>query len=548
MERLLAAIVFADLVGYSSLMAKDEARAIAAIQELKMQALEPIVLKHGGKILKRMGDGWALSFSSASSAMKCAMEVQTGLQGHAELRLRIGASVGEVSFDETDFHGAAVNVAKRLEAEAPPGGVMVSQDLKRMLTGPLAEAFSDAGAFKLKNIALPVNGYQWRPTGSSGETGRVPSIAVELFDFAPDDSETRAAVTDLRDQIILRLSRRTGVEVLDQQAGDTREAVYLLRGRLRIANGRGRMQLSLLLQEDAKPVWSQVYQGDTEDIFAFSDILIQRADADLRVQINAFDGERVASIPIDRLSVSELRARAAMNFYKPTLEAQQEAISCLERGLSMKPDDPMSLAMYSEARTMLIAARFQSFEEELTESLLADCDKAVEGLPRSDYCFFARAAVKVYAARDADGALKDSERSLALTSTYVPALENKGSALMLSGRFEEADEFYALAVEGSVEDPLLPYRSYLRSVSAYCAGNLTLALQVVEQALASNPNQRGLELLRASCLKAMGDEAAYAAALKRADNLPRKVSIITPKPPLPSSWDDFAGSLNPVAS
>ena len=135
---------------------------------------------------------------------------------------------------------------------------------------------------------------------------------------------------------------------------------------------------------------------------------------------------------------------------------------------------------------------------------------------------------------------------MALTSTYVPALENKGSALMLSGRFEEADEFYALAVEGSVEDPLLPYRSYLRAVSAYCASNPALALQVVEQALVSSPNLRALELLRAACLKALGEEAACTAALKRADNLPRKVSIITPKPPLPSSWDDFAKSLNPV--
>jgi class 3 adenylate cyclase len=546
MERRLAAIMFADLVGYSRLMGEDELRTIAAIQELKTKSLEPLVLKHGGEILKRMGDGWALCFSSASAAMECAMEVQEELQGDPVLRLRIGASIGELTFDGNDFHGAGVNIAKRLESEAPPGGVMISQDLQRMLTGPLAEAFSDAGAFKLKNIALPVNGYQWRPSGAGLDAGRVPSIAVEPFSHAPDDSETRAAVTDLRDEIILRLSRRTGVEVLDQLAGDTGEAVYLLRGRLRTAGGQGRLQLSLLLRDEAKPRWSQVYEGDTSDIFAFTDMLIERADADLRLQINAFDGERVANLPVDRLSVSELRARAASNFYKGRVEANQEAVTLLQRALSMKPDDPMSLAMLSEAQTMMIACLFGAYDTEAQEFLLSCSDKAIEGLPRSDYCFFARAEVKAYALGDGEGALKDAERSLALTSTYVLGLEIKGCALMLMGRFEEALEPLALAIQGSISDPLLPYRAYFHAVAAYCAGKPQEALNSVEQALSAQPNQRALELLRAHCLEALGDEEGRQAALARADRLPRQASIFTPRPALPPEWRDFAESLNPT--
>jgi tetratricopeptide (TPR) repeat protein len=276
-------------------------------------------------------------------------------------------------------------------------------------------------------------------------------------------------------------------------------------------------------------------------------MLIERADADLRLQINAFDGERVASLPVDRLSVSELRARAASNFYKAKVEAHQEAVSLLERALSMKPDDPMSLAMLSEGRTMVTTYLFGSFDAEIQEFLISCCDKAIEGLPRSDYCFFARAEVKVYALGDGVGALKDAERSLALTSTYVPGLEIKGCALMLLSRFEEALEPLALAVQGSMSDPLLPYRAYIRAIAAYCAGKPQEALNSVEQALSAQPNQRGLELLRAHCLKALGDEKGQQAALARAARLARQASIFTPRPALPPEWRDFGESLNPAA-
>jgi tetratricopeptide (TPR) repeat protein len=250
---------------------------------------------------------------------------------------------------------------------------------------------------------------------------------------------------------------------------------------------------------------------------------------------------------VDRLSVSELRARAASNFYKGRLEANQEAIGLLERALSMKPDDPMCLAMLSEARTMTTASLFGTFDAGMQELLLSCCDKAIEGLPRSDYCFFARAEVKAYALGDGEGALKDAERSLALTATYVPGLEIKGCALMLMGRFEEALKPLALAVQGSLNDPLMPYRAYFQAVAAYCAGKPQEALNALELALSAQPNQRGLELLRAHCLKALGDEKGQQAALARAARLARQASIFTPRPALPPEWRDFGESLNPAA-
>ena len=275
MRSRLAVLIFADLVGYSRLMSDDEALAIGAIRELKEKHLEPRVIANGGEILKRMGDGWIIAFSSVTATMQAAMEVQRNLASHAVIKLRMGIHIGEIIEDDTDFYGAGVNLAQRLQTEAPPGGIMISQDLHRQLTGEVAKVFTDAGSFRLKNIALPVNGFQWRPQLERADAGSVPTIAIEPFACAPDNAETEAAVADLRDQLILRLSRRTGIRVLDEASSNANKSVYALRGRLRISDNRGRMNLSLVVRENGNMVWSQSYEGNTSDIFGFCDDLIE---------------------------------------------------------------------------------------------------------------------------------------------------------------------------------------------------------------------------------------------------------------------------------
>jgi len=193
---------------------------------------------------------------------------------------------------------------------------------------------------------------------------------VEPFPAAPDDSETRAAVADLRDQLITRLSRRTGIRVLDESGGaGPEDADYLLRGRLRLTGGRGRFHLALVLRREGRPLWSETYEGGTADIFQFCDDTIERADADLRLQINAFDAERIADLPDEALSVSELRARAAHVFYKATLESWAHGKRLLERALRLSPDDPMAMAMYAEAVLTLAAAKWEQLPKETLDRL-----------------------------------------------------------------------------------------------------------------------------------------------------------------------------------
>ena len=184
MQSRLAVIMVADVVGYSAMMAADEAAAIKAVKNVNDNYLAPIAAKYSGEIIKRMGDGWIVRFGSVPAAVRCAIAVQDGLATQPKLNLRIGADFSDITEDDEDFYGAGVNIAARLQNEARPGGVMISQDLKRQLTGELGASFTDAGAFQLKNIPDPINGFQWPPAKNvrPDRADELPSTAQAQLD------------------------------------------------------------------------------------------------------------------------------------------------------------------------------------------------------------------------------------------------------------------------------------------------------------------------------------------------------------------------------
>ena len=546
MPSRLAVLMVVDVVDYSRLMAEDESSTIRAIQALKDSYLEPKALEKGGEILKRMGDGWIIAFSSVPATVQCATEVQTKLVGHPMIKLRIGAHIGEIVQDDTDFYGAGVNLAARLQTEAPPGGLMVSEDFHRQLTGEMAKLFDDAGTFKLKNIALPVNAFQWRPQHNDKiRTSDVPTIAVEPFEYAPDDMDTRAAAADLHDQLILRLSRRTGIRVLDEGTGQPTESVYLLRGRLRIASGRGRLNITLLLREFAQTVLSQTYEAETADIFAFCDKLIDQADVDLRLQINAFDGDRIANLPDEQLSVSELRSRAASQFYLTTIDSWEKFVELMERALRLSPSDPMANAMRAEGIVTLAAARYEDISKEQQKTLEEGFNRAIEQAPRSDYIFWARGVFGVHVLRDPEVARRDIKRALSLNSAYPPAYEYLGLVDLLAARYSEAASNLERAVQMSDADPLLPTRLYFLAVSLACADRPAEARTAIERAIQLSSSPRSFHLLRAYCCRKQGDDIAAKQADAVAADLPKQASPLTPRPPLPDEKAQLAGMISP---
>jgi len=549
MQNRLAILMMADMVDYSRIMDSDPETAIQAVRDLKSTYLEPVSESHGGEVLKRMGDGWIFAYPSVASAVQCAMDVQAELVSHQVIKLRIGVHIGEIVHDEDDFYGPGANIVQRIQAESPPGGLMVSQDLYRQLPEKVSKAFLDAGNFNLKNIALPLNLFQWRPKALEYTRGEdVPTIAVEPFAFAPENTETQAGAEDLRDQLIVRLSRRTGVRILDDAAGQAENSIYQLRGRLRLAGNRGRLNLSLTRRQDSAAVWSQGYEGDPSDIFRFCDDVIDRADSDLRVQINAFDGDRIADLPDDRLSVSELRSRAAAAFYRLTFESWEYARDLIERALRLKPDDSMSLGMRVEALVLLAAARYQGLGTDEGNRLERDLNAVIEASPRSDYAFWTRSLFRVHVRRDMDGALEDARRTLLLSPAYAPGHEVLGLANMLCGDFQAAEYSLEKSISLSESDPLWPYRWFMLATSQLCQNKPTEAAKSIEKAIQLRPNQRSFLALQAECHRQGGNESAARDVELLAVGLPREPSILAPRPPLPDGHHDLLTLLAPTGS
>ncbi len=546
MTSRLAVLNMADLVDYSRLMGEDEDAAIGVIRALKGEHLEPHITAHGGEVLKRMGDGWIFAFSSVTSAMQSAMEVQKNLAAHPLIKLRMGIHMGEIVVDEDDFYGSSVNIAQRLQTEAPPGGIMISQDLHRQLTGDLSRSFDDAGTFKLKNIALPIHGYQWRPpTGHPLKSGEVPTITIEPITCPPGDMETEAAAQDIHDELVVRLSRRTGVSILDESGASAGASVYVLRGRLRISGNRGRFSLSLLVRESGISMWTQSYDGDPSDIFTFCDQLVERAMADLRVQINAFDDSRNAHVPDDRLSLSELRGRAAANFYKTTMEGWENAIRLLNRALVLNPDDAMALAMRAHATAILATARYEDLAPEEIARLTLDLDRAVEASPRSDYMFAARTHLRVFLQRDTAGAIQDAKRALSINPSYHIAFDGRGMAHLMEGNLEAAIQDLEKACYFSEADPLRPYRLFALAIALHFADRQEKALETIDSAIQLRPSQRSYHVLKALICRAAGNEAAAEAAEARAAQLPGEPSVLAPNLPMPEDRAGFMAQFRP---
>jgi adenylate cyclase len=365
MERRLAAILIADIVGYSALMEADEAGTFARVQQRWETVLEPAVARHSGRIIKFMGDGALVEFASAVEAVQCALEVQAGFagadqaeEGWARLALRIGVNLGDVIVSGGDRHGEGVNLAARLQALAEPGGISISDIVHRQVKGRVAVEFEDLGEQSLKNLSQPVRvfhagaGPARAPSAASGTAKARASIAVLPFENLSGDPEQAYFSDGVTEDILTELSRFRNLFVVARNSsfqfrGHTVEMKelgrqlgvhYAVTGSVRKAGNRVRIAVQLVETESGSHLWAERYDRDIEDIFAIQDELSRTIASTLggRIEVAAKAASR-------RLSTSDLRAydlylQAIVAQDQNTPEGYRQARRLLEQAIALEPD------------------------------------------------------------------------------------------------------------------------------------------------------------------------------------------------------------------
>jgi adenylate cyclase len=322
LERRLAAILAADVVGYSMLMGEDEISTLAALAQLRQDLFDPAVKAHGGTVIKRMGDGWIVEYPNISDATACAIEIQEGLADNEIIRLRIGVHIGEVTFQDDDIYGDGINVAARLEALAEPGQVLISDTSHHSLDTKAAERFDGGEHHELKNIARSVAVWRW-PVGSAATapiSGKLslpdkPSIAVLPFDNMSGDTEQEYFSDGITEDVITALSKYRSFFVIARNTSftfkgrsiDVKEVAeqlgvrYVLEGSVRKAGERIRITAQLIEGDNGNHIWADRFDRQLQDIFDVQDEITETIVSKIGPEISSFERKRAARQRPDNL-------------------------------------------------------------------------------------------------------------------------------------------------------------------------------------------------------------------------------------------------------
>jgi adenylate cyclase len=256
-----------------------------------------------------------------------------------------------------------------------------------------------------------------------------------------------------------------------------------LRGRLRVAGPGAKLSLSLIMPDTGMVAWSGMQEGPAGEVYELIDSVTHLADDALRVEINAFDGRRIADLPDGFLSASELRTRAAHCFYKATVPDYRRAVALLEKSLVLTPENGMSLAMWAHAQVRLACAGFGQPDAAFRDDIAARADAAVEAMPESDFVEKTRAEVRIDMLRDVAGTRRSLERVNRLNPNYRLTHHVEAELALAEGDYAAAAGAARKLVAGDDRDPFRPVWLYVRAVAELLAGQPAAAMQAIGEAI-----------------------------------------------------------------
>ena len=543
-ERRLAAILAADVAGYSRLMGVDEEGTLAALKADRREIIDPKIAEHRGRIVKTTGDGALVEFASAVDAVRCAMEIQRAMaERHAavpedrRIEFRIGINVGDIIIDEGDIYGDGVNIAARVETLASPGAICLSENAYQQMKGKLTLDVSDMGEQQLKNIAQPVRVYRVRLDGATATVAPTlpdkPSIAVLPFANMSGDPEQEYFADGISEDIITGLSKLRWFFVIARNSSFTYKgnAVdvkrvarelgvrYVLEGSVRKGGNRMRITAQLIDAATNNHIWADRYDGELTDVFALQDEITKKVVAAIEPRLLEAEGIRSQNRSPDDLGAWEMAIQANSLFWRLTKTENEAAIALLKRAVERYPDYAPAHSML--AFMMLVSGHLGWSVEEQAAALAARAAALDDNDPWAHLALGYAAFVR----RQTSVATAEFRRAIALNPNFAAAYGYLGWALAFDGQSDQAIAHLEEAIRMSPHDPQNAVFNAGFAAAHYLAGRYAKAVEYSSTALQQRSAFTAGYRIHCASLAQNGQSDEARAVLARLKELQPDVSI-----------------------
>ena len=523
MERRLAAILAADMVGYSRLMEADEEGTIARQKAHRAELIDPVIAGHKGRIVKTTGDGLLIEFSSVVDAVRCAVEVQEAMAsreadfaGDERIAYRVGVNLGDIVIDGDDILGDGVNIAARLEALAEPGGICVSDVVYQSIRGKLAIDFDDLGDQQVKNIAQPVRVHRIRLGDAASQIEIYeaaptildlpdkPSIAVLPFDNMSGDPEQEYFADGIAEDIITGLSRMRWLFVSARNSSFTYKgravdikAVsrelgvrYVLEGSVRKSGNRTRITVQLIDATTGNHLWAERYDRELADVFAVQDEITETVVATIEPQLYAAEGERAKRKAPESLDAWDLTMRSMPHLWRNTGPDTVRAQELLEAAIDRDPTYARALGLLGFSYIWNAWMGWGENPTRLIPEAESAARRAIQNDDQDPWAHLAMGAVYGYARRH-DDAVHEVRMALELNPSFSMAYAWLGIIMGYAGKVEPAIEALDQAYRINPRDPFNTGLPVLRAIGLFTAERDAEARDLARETLKAKPDMVG---------------------------------------------------------
>jgi TolB-like protein/class 3 adenylate cyclase len=529
--RKLAAILIADVVGYSRLAGADEEGTLARLRALRDNLIDPAIALHHGRIVKRTGDGSIIEFRSVVNAVRCAIEVQSGMlernmgvQPERRIEFRIGIHLGDVVEEsDGDLMGDGVNVAARLEGIAEPGGICLSEDAWRQVRDKVKEAFVDLGEKTLKNIARPIRVYA-RKTGLASpalapavpplEKREPPRLSLVVLPFANigDDPEQEYFADGVTESLTTDLSRISGAFVIARntaftykgkavdlkQIGRDLNVRYVLGGSMQRGGNRMRVNVQLVEAETGAHLWAERFDKPITDLFDMQDEIVSRLANRLGQELARAEARRAARTA-NPDSIDHYFLGIALVNKGLTAELLDKARSHFDRALDLDPNNVNALVQRAWVDLVFVSTYLCEDRAKRLRSAESDLGKALKLRPDNANAHHVLGGVRMYSNRAVQG-IAECERALAIDRNLAAAHAWIGLAKTFAGRSEETEAHVLEALRISPRDTIAWAWMAFVGIAKFYVGRDDEAVVWLNRSIEMNPSFPLVQLYLGSVL------------------------------------------------